>query len=258
MSAHLCNEVMPPLALLAGGLGTRLGPLTARVPKSLVTVAGEPFIAHQLRLLASQRAHDIVICCGHFGDQIRNFVADGSRFGCRVRYSADVPSPLGTGGAIRNALPLLSEHFWIMYGDSYLPTPFAPVLRAFQTLGQPALMTVLANSNRWDVSNIEFADGRIVRYEKRTHSARMKHIDYGLGIYSAELFGEWPKTFDLSDLQSCLVQHGVMAGYEVSERFYEVGSIAGLEETEEFLAGRAAASSVGGDSRTDGWYEVPA
>jgi len=240
MNAPSHNEDIPPLALLAGGLATRLGALTAQVPKSLMPVAGEPFIAHQLRLLACQGVHDIVICCGHLGEQIEEFVGDGSRFDCRVRYSSDGPILLGTGGAIRRALPLLGPRFWVMYGDSYLPAPFAPVLAAFQISHQPALMTVFANQKRWDTSNVHFAGGRIIRYDKRNPQPEMQHIDYGLGLYSAGIFHRWPPqtAFDLCEVQRRLVEQGTMAGYEVADRFYEIGSVAGLEETRAFLAAR--------------------
>ena len=233
---------MPPLALLAGGLATRLGPLTERTPKSLLIVAGEPFIAHQLRLLAAQNIRDIVLCCGHLAGQIEEFVGDGSRFGCRVRYSTDGSTLLGTGGAIRGALPLLGLHFWVMYGDSYLTAPFSPVLAAFHASQKPALMTLFANRNRWDSSNVEFADGSIIRYDKRRAGASMQHIDYGLSIFSAQVFESWPAqtAFDLSEVQRDLVDRQAMAGYEVSDRFYEIGSLSGLEEAEAFLTNHKA------------------
>ena len=240
MNAHSPAEEFPPLALLAGGMATRLGALTAQVPKSLMPVAGEPFIAHQLRLVACEGVRDIVICCGHLGEQIEKFVGDGSRFACRVRYSSDGPTLLGTGGAIRRALPLLGPRFWVMYGDSYLPTPFAPVLAAFQISHQPALMTVFANQKRWDTSNVHFANGRIMRYDKRNPQPEMQYVDYGLGLYSAGIFHRWPPqtTFDLCEVQRQLVEQGTMAGYEVADRFYEIGSVSGLEETNSYLAAR--------------------
>jgi NDP-sugar pyrophosphorylase family protein len=240
---------MPPLALLAGGLATRLGKLTKRVPKSLVEIAGEPFVAHQLRLLVSQGVTDVVICCGHLGAMIEDFVGDGVRFGCSVQYSHDGPELLGTGGAIVKALPLLRERFWVMYGDSYLTTEFAPLLRAFGESGRKALMTVFRNEDRWDRSNVEFADGEIMRYRKRAQSGEigpdtMRHIDYGLGLYSAEAFRGWSVLggFDLSLLQSNLIARGEMAGFEVRERFYEIGSPTGLGETDAFLYERGMKS----------------
>lgn len=228
---------MPPLALLAGGLARRLGALTERVPKSLLQVAGEPFIAHQLRLIAAQGVRDVVICCGHLGGMIADFVGDGERFGCRVRYSFDGPPLLGTGGAILKALPLLGSRFWVMYGDSYLTAPIAPALGEFESSEKAALMTVFRNDGMWDASNVEFAEGRIVRYEKGGGGAEMRHIDYGLGIYSSRAFAGLPvgEAFDLSELQRDLIARGVMAGFEVRERFYEIGSPAGLAETDEYL-----------------------
>lgn len=240
MSAPLCNEGVLPLALLAGGLATRLRPVTANVPKSLLKVAGEPFIAHQLRLLAGHGVRDVVICCGYLGEQIESFVGDGGRFSCRVRYSYDGPALLGTGGAIRQALHLLGPRFWVMYGDSYLATPFTPVRKAFQRSRKPALMTVFANGDRWDASNVEFDGRQIIRYDKHMRRPEMQHIDYGLGLFWAEVFYRWPgvAAFDLSHLQTCLAEQGMMAGYEVAERFYEIGSVSGLEETEAFLSAR--------------------
>ena len=233
-------DAQPPLALLAGGLAKRLGAITERVPKSMLEVAGGPFIAHQLRLLVGQGICDIVVCCGHLGGLIASFVGDGSRFGCRVRYSYDGPPLLGTGGAILKALPLLGPRFWVMYGDSYLTVEFAPVLRAFEESGKRGLMTVFRNENRWDKSNIVFAENRILRYEKSSPHPEMRHIDYGLGLYSAQAFAGLPQgsEFDLSEIQRDLIARGEMAGFEVSERFYEIGSRAGLAETDAFLRGR--------------------
>jgi NDP-sugar pyrophosphorylase family protein len=237
MSAFSLSDNSPPLALLAGGLGTRLGQLTAALPKSLVTVAGEPFIAHQLRLLAHQGVSEVVICSGHLCEQIQAFVGDGSQFGCRVSYSPDGAQPLGTGGAIRNALDRLGSYFWVMYGDSYLTAPFAPVLEAFLSSGKPALMTVFANENGSEKSNVMLSGNTVIRYDKHADKAQMTHIDYGLGLFRAELFRRWPgsATFDLSQLQSRLVDQGLLASYEVAERYYEIGSMSGLEETDAFL-----------------------
>lgn len=239
----LTSDTGLPLAILAGGMASRLGAITERVPKSLLEVAGEPFIAHQLRLLAAQRICDVVICCGHLGGMIADFVGDGSQFGCRLRYSFDGPPLLGTGGAIRKALPMLGPQFWVMYGDSYLTAAFGPALRAFEDSGKLGLMTVFQNDDRWDASNVELAGGRIVRYDKREPSSEMRHIDYGLGMYSAEAFADWPEgsAFDLAEVQRCLIARGAMAGFEVAERFFEIGSAEGLAETDAFLRGRLVA-----------------
>jgi N-acetyl-alpha-D-muramate 1-phosphate uridylyltransferase len=240
---------MPPLALLAGGLATRLGSLTERLPKSLIEVAGEPFIAHQLRMLAGQGITAVVICCGHLGSMIENFVGDGSQFGCRVRYSYDGPALLGTGGAIRKALPLLGHRFWVMYGDSHLTLDFRAAHAAFEASARPGLMIVFRNNDLWDSSNVEFVDRQIIRYAKRTRSTQpgtMQHIDYGLSLYRADTFHKWPEgeAFDLSAVQTDLVARREMAGFEVHNRFYEIGSPTGLRETDAFLRSQLAASAV--------------
>ena len=234
---------MPPLALLAGGMATRLRPVTASIPKSMVEVAGEPFISHQLRLLVREGITDVVICCGYLGDQIIDFVGDGARFGCRVRYSSDGDRPLGTGGALRRALPLLGECFLVIYGDSYLEVNFREVFDAFRHSRKPALMTVFRNVGRWDTSNVEFVNGVIRRYDKVNRNPAMLHIDYGLGVLDAGAMRLHPadQAFDLADHYRDLVSRGLLAGYEVHQRFYEIGSPAGLAETDAYLRGRAGA-----------------
>lgn len=238
---------MPRLALLAGGLATRLRPITTTVPKSMVPVAGEPFIAHQLRLLAAQNVREVVLCVGYLGEQVQEFVGDGSEFGCQVEYSFDGDKLKGTGGAIRQALPLLGEHFFIMYGDSYLPTAFAPVYECFLASGLAGLMTVFHNENQWDTSNVEFRDRRIVRYDKRAPTPEMRYIDYGLGIVRAEVFRQWQadEVFDLALLYEGLVKQQQLAGFEVQERFFEIGSHEGLRETDElFLEVQRAGAAI--------------
>jgi NDP-sugar pyrophosphorylase family protein len=242
MPALAASERPPALALLAGGLATRLRPRTLTIPKSMIEVAGEPFVAHQLRLLARQGIANIVICAGHLGEQIKAYVADGAAFGCSVQYSFDGDKLLGTGGALRRALALLPGQFFVMYGDSYLPTPFAPVLQAFQRAKLPALMTVFRNAGRWDTSNVEFVDGVIRRYDKAELTPKMLHIDYGLGIVDASIMRTWQggDAFDLAELYRDLARQGLLAGFEVHDQFYEIGSEAGLSETDAFLRHRSS------------------
>jgi NDP-sugar pyrophosphorylase family protein len=225
---------MPRLALLAGGLATRLRPITMKVPKSMVPVAGEPFIAHQLRLLARQGIKEIVLCVGFLGEQLQEFVGDGSSFGCHVEYSYDGEKLKGTGGAIKQALGKLGDHFFIMYGDSYLPTAFAPFYDRFLNSGLQGLMSVYKNENQWDKSNVEFRDGQVIRYDKRTPTPDMQYIDYGLGIVRTEVFADWQaeESFDLALVYESLVAKGQLAGFEVRERFFEIGSHEGLGETD--------------------------
>jgi NDP-sugar pyrophosphorylase family protein len=227
-----------PVAILAGGLATRLRPITEKIPKALVSVAGEPFLSHQLRMLKEQGISRAVLCIGHLGEMIEAEYGDGEAWGVKLSYSHDGPHQLGTGGALRQALPLLGESFFVLYGDSYLPINYREVAAAWKASAQPALMTVFRNEGAWDTSNVEFGDGRIVRYDKRDRTPAMLHIDYGLSIFTASAFLEKPAAFDLSDVQRELVLAGKMAGFESFRRFYEIGSHAGLAELEEFLRHR--------------------
>ena len=228
---------MPAVALLAGGLAKRLGPLTKQMPKSMLEVAGEPFIAHQLRLLSRERIAHVVICVGYLAEQIEDYVRDGRRFGLSVRYQIDGPSPLGTGGALRNALHQLGDEFLVMYGDSWLDIAYAPVVDAFMVSGAPALMTVFRNDGQWDTSNVWFEDGRIRLYDKAERLPQMRHIDWGLSMVRADALASRPagEPFDLAEVYSGLSRQGKLAGYEVSTRFYEIGSVAGLHETDALL-----------------------
>jgi NDP-sugar pyrophosphorylase family protein len=232
------NERLPPLALLAGGLSTRLRPITEAIPKSMIVVAGEPFIGHQMRWLARQGVKRVVICCGFLGQQIEDYVGDGAGFGCSVRYSYDGSPLKGTGGAVKKALPLLGDRFFLMYGDSYLPIAFDPVYEAFVRLGRIGLMTVFRNEDRWDTSNVELQQGDIRNYDKVMITPQMKYIDYGLGILTPAAFEPWPDdaVFDLSLVYSRLVKTGELSAHEITQRFYEIGTPRGLEETDCRLA----------------------
>ncbi len=224
---------MLPAAVLAGGLARRLGALAGGRPKSLVDVAGRPFVAHQLALLARHGVEDVVLCVGHLGQQVREAVGDGSAFGLRVRYSHDGDQALGTGGALKRALPQLGSAFLVLYGDSYLECDYRRVAGAFAQSGCDALMTVFRNDNRWDRSNVEYVDGRVVRYDKRTAVPGMQHIDYGLGAFTADAFEPYRDgaVFDLAIVYQALVACGRLAAFEVTERFYEIGTPEGLAET---------------------------
>lgn len=228
---------IPPVALLAGGLATRLLPLTAKVPKSLLQVAGEPFICHQLRMLRRNGITRVVLCLGHMADQIQSLVGTGEQFDLHLDYSIDGPSPLGTGGALRAALDLLGDEFFVMYGDSWLDIQYEKIVKSFHNSHFPALMTIFRNEGKWDRSNVWFEDGRIRLYDKRTHQHEMHYIDWGLAILRAEVIADWPadKTFDLADVYSALSLNGQLMGFEVDQRFYEIGSVKGLEETDRLL-----------------------
>jgi NDP-sugar pyrophosphorylase family protein len=227
-----------PVAILAGGLATRLRPLTEKVPKVLIPVAGRPFLAHQLELLRAQGIRRVVLCLGHLGEMVEREFGNGSAHGVSLDYSFDGPVLLGTGGAIRQALPKLGESFFVLYGDSYLTTPFRPIAEAFARGGRRGLMTVYRNEGLYDTSNVVFRDGRVEVYDKTSRRPDMLHIDYGLSLFRASVFEECPAgvKFDLAKVMGRLVRQGEMTGYEVPERFYEIGSPAGLAELEQLLS----------------------
>jgi NDP-sugar pyrophosphorylase family protein len=232
---------LPTVAILAGGLATRLRPMTETVPKSLIEVNGEPFAVHQLRLLRSKGILRVVFCVGYLGDLIQRAIGDGAALGLQVDYSFDGSVLLGTAGAIRNALPKLGDSFFVMYGDSYLPCDYAAIAQQFEAAGALGLMTVFRNEGKWDTSNVEFEAGEIVAYSKTNRTPRMRYIDYGLGVFRAEAFRGLPaaKTWDLTELYASLLQRKQLTAFEVRDRFYEIGSPAGLRETAEFLAARS-------------------
>ena len=226
-----------PVAILAGGLATRLLPITQTIPKALVEVAGKPFVVHQLELLRAHGIRKVVLCLAHLADQVEAALGDDNRYGLEIAYSHDGGTLLGTGGALRHALPLLGERFLVVYGDSYLTCDYAAVIRAFEASERLGLMTVFQNDGHYDTSNVLFRDGRILRYDK-IDTAAMHHIDYGLGALRAEAFAGYPagQRLDLATVYQDLLARDQLSGYLVAERFYEIGSPAGLEETRALLA----------------------
>jgi len=226
-----------PVAILAGGLATRLRPLTEKIPKVLLPVAGKPFLAHQLELLRRQGIRRVVLCLGYLGEMVTSQFGDGHDWGVQLEYSFDGPTLLGTGGALRQALSKLGEKFFVLYGDSYLTAQFGLVADAFEQSGRRGLMTVYRNEGLYDTSNVLFRDGRIVIYDKTARLPEMRHIDYGLSLFRASVFEEWPEQgrFDLAEVMRRLVARGELAGFELPERFYEIGSPAGLAELERLL-----------------------
>lgn len=226
-----------PVAILAGGMATRLRPITEKIPKLLVAVAGEPFFSHQIRLLKAAGLTRLVLCVGYLGEKIVELYGDGAKWGVQIEYSPDGPRLLGTGGALIQALPKLGDAFFVLYGDSYLPVDYRAVGDFFLRSGRLGLMTVFENHGRYDTSNVQFANGKIELYDKKNKVPPMHHIDYGLGVFRAAAFDGFPRdaVVDLAAVQQSLVTRGQLAGYEVKDRFYEIGSHEGLQELEQLL-----------------------
>lgn len=226
-----------PVIILAGGLATRLRPVTEKIPKALIEVVGEPFICRQLKYLESQGIRKVILCIGYLGDMIEAVVGSGSKFGIEVSYSRDGSELLGTGGAIKKALPLVEEVFFVLYGDSFLPINFSFVEKAFLSTNKSALLTIFKNSDEWDRSNVKYLSNVLIEYNKEFPSSDMNYIDYGLSILSRNLFDSYEtgQTFDLSEIYKNLSHQSQLKGYPVNERFYEIGSYKGLKDTEKFF-----------------------
>jgi N-acetyl-alpha-D-muramate 1-phosphate uridylyltransferase len=228
---------MYPVFILAGGLGTRLGTLTKHKPKSLIMVNGKPFIFWQLKYLARQGIKEVVICVGHMSEQIESYVSNGVKFNVDVKYSYDRGSPLGTGGAVLNALKHVGDDFFVIYGDSLLPINFRDVISKYVENKKKPLMTVYKNMNNLDKSNVLYKKNKLEIYDKLNPTGDMKHVDYGLSILNKNIFckKQFPDKFDLSELFNLLSIKNKLIGYEVMKRFYEVGSHEGIEDTAKFL-----------------------
>ncbi len=233
-----------PVVILAGGLATRLRPITAAIPKSLLEIGGQPFIFHQLQLLQRRGIRKVLLLVGYLGEQIEAIVGDGAPWRVDVTYFYDGPVLLGTAGAIAKALPLLPDEFFVLNGDSYLECDYAEVTQAFHSSGRSGLMTVFENNNKWDISNVYFRYGAIVTYDKSARSAEMKHVDYGLSVFRKSVFQhiELSKPTDLSSVYQHLIRNNDLAGYEIFSRFFEVGSYGGIRDFGEMLRSQQSAS----------------
>jgi NDP-sugar pyrophosphorylase family protein len=228
---------MLPVVILAGGLATRLRPFKKKIPKALIKISGKPFIYHQLTYLHKEGVKRVIICVGYLGDMIKNFVGNGEKFGIEVSYSEDWPHLLGTGGAIKNALPLIRNKFFILYGDTFLPINYKDIVKFHLKNKSKSVITIIKNKGMWDKSNINFKNNKIIEYNKFNNGPEMEYIDYGLSLLSKSVFNKYPpkKSFDLSVIFRQLIIQKKLLGFEVYKRFYEIGSIKGLRQTKKFL-----------------------
>jgi N-acetyl-alpha-D-muramate 1-phosphate uridylyltransferase len=226
-----------PMVILAGGLATRLGDLSIHTPKSLIPIFGRPFIEWQIENMKDSGVSDFLICIGHLGEQISDYLGNGEKLGVNIEYSSDGPSPLGTGGAIIAAINRLPDYFMITYGDSYLPTNFNKIENHFFQLTTNALMTVYNNKEERERSNCYYRDGMVKKYSKRYFSQEMNYVDYGLTVVNKSVFDSISSQikFDLSDTFEELSVKTDLPGYEILDRYYEIGSIQGIRELENYL-----------------------
>lgn len=226
--------------IIAGGLATRLRPLTLSKPKSLITIKGKPFLEYQIELLKRNGIFDIVLCTGFLGEQIKSYFLEGQGFGVRIRYSQE-ERPLGTAGALKKASDLLDESFFTLYGDSYIFVDFKSLFRYFQPQSKLALMTVYNNRDRYDRSNTSVEGSLVKKYSKTDKTPDMTYIEYGVDLFRKEVLDLIPadETYGLEDLFPGLIKQKQLLSYEIKERFYEIGSLQGLKEFEYFVEKQA-------------------
>jgi MurNAc alpha-1-phosphate uridylyltransferase len=225
------------MVILAGGLATRLRPLTSNIPKSLLKISGRPFLEYQLELLKDYEIKDVVLCLGYKGEQIREYFGNGKKFGVNLSYSFDGEKLLGTAGALKKAGKLLDEKFFLLYGDSYLPFDYQKIEEFFNGSDKLSLMVVYKNQNRFDKSNVVIEDQLVKVYNKNFKGANLEYIDAGLSILRKEVLHLVPEdeSYDLQDLYKILILQEEMVAYEVKQRFYEIGSLEGLQEFKDLV-----------------------
>lgn len=220
------------MVILAGGLATRMRPLTLKLPKSMLQIKGRPFLEYQLELLKEYEIKDVLLCAGYKGELIKDHFGDGRKFGVNLSYSFDGDKLLGTAGALKKAYKLLGENFFLMYGDSYLPYDYQEIERHFRDSVKLSLMVAYRNQNRFDKSNLLIRDGMIKLYDKTLQGENLEYIDAGLSILKKEVLNLVPEEepYDLEELYRTLISEEEMSAYEVKQRFYQIGSFEGLEE----------------------------
>lgn len=224
------------ILILAGGMATRLYPVTLTIPKSLIDIHGKPFIEHQLDLIKQNGINNVVLCLGNLSKPIEDLLRDKYSNSVSIKYSYDGEILLGTGGAVMNAFNLLTDPFMVMYGDSYLDIDYIEILNYFNNFDKLGLMTVLRNNGNWDKSNVVFRNGKIIKYDKKDNP-EFDCIDYGFSILRKDAFKDFLhiKNFDLKDVFKNLIQKNQLLGFEVYKRFYEIGSFEGIEDLKSYL-----------------------
>lgn len=224
------------IVILAGGLATRLHPVTKRIPKSMVEINGRPFLEYQIDLCKKNGVEEIVLCVGHLWEQIRDYFGNGRAFGVNVIYSVE-NKRLDTGGALKNALPHLDEKFFVMYGDSYLTSSWQEMAEFYIRMKVLGLMSVYRNNHQLAPSQLMIdKEGFITEFTKKDFRPEMEYIEYGLNIFPRSIINQIPeKSFPISRYFDLLIRQHQLISYESKERFYEIGCLEGLEITQELL-----------------------
>ena len=237
----MVRRIYLQIAILAGGKATRLYPTTKTISKSMIKICRKPFFTYQIELLKKNNINNIVMCVGTFSEQIVNYFGDGKKFGVSIKYSVEKPNNLlGTAGALKNAQEYLDDTFFVTYGDSYLPIDFSIISDTFKKSGKLALMTVYKNNNNFDTSNVAINANLVTIYNKSAKDKNLEYIDYGLLILKKQVLDIIPshKFVNLDFLINKLIEKTELLAYEIKERFYEIGSIDGIKDFENYIKSR--------------------
>lgn len=223
--------------ILAGGMGTRLRPLTDKVPKTMVMVLGKPFLERQIELMKAGGIEEFVLCVGYRAEQVREHFGDGSGLGVGVTYSYDGPRLLGAAGALKKAEGMFRDRFFVTYGDAYLRIDYRAMMKAFVASGKLGMMAVYHNMNRHGHSDLEVEDGAVVRYDKKAAGRGLEWINFGVSALRREALERVPEgvEFGEEEFYGDLIKRDELAAFPVRHRFYEIGNPTSLNEFERFL-----------------------
>lgn len=243
-SDYIC--LMAHVLVLAGGLATRLHPITLSIPKCLVPCGGHSFVDYTLAWMGANGVRRATYVVGHLGEMVIEHLQSVRYPGLTVDWISEGDIRRGTGGAVDLACARgeVGEDFLLMYGDSFLPVDFSAVWESARRLRAPALMTVFHNRGELDRSNLHFQPPLVTLYSKDPevqHHEKFQYVDFGLSYWRTEI---WRKNslnqaaWDLSTLMAKQAASGLMFGLEVHTRFYEIGSPTGLKDFDLLLQGK--------------------
>ncbi len=224
------------IAILCGGLATRLAPLSTHTPKSMIKIHGKPFLEYQINTLKKNKITNIVLCVGHLADQIIDYFGNGKKFNVHITYSHDGKTPLGPAGALKKAADKLENIFFTLYGDSYVFLNFQKIYNHFSTTKNLAMMTVFQNHDKYDTSNIVVKNNKVIKYNKNK-TPDMTYIDYGVSIFRKQTLHLIPHNtfFTTKDLYTKLVEKNELQAYPVTKRFYHIGTPEALQDFNRFI-----------------------
>lgn len=205
----------------------------------MVMIGDKPFLELQINMLHASGARNILLCLGHLSQQISEYFGDGKRLGVKITYSIE-EKPLGTAGALKNAENLLSDTFMTIYGDSYLFLNLKEITSYFKKRHKLGLMTVYRNSGFYDRSNTAIDSNNVVVKYNKQNTEGLEYIDYGLSLFRKQILDWVPpgRYYPLEEVFRKLVEIKELVAFETKDRFYEIGSPAGLAEFRKFVEGK--------------------